>query len=308
MSRPLAISVITPSYNQGEFITRTLASVERQSLPALEHLVYDGGSSDSTLSILSRSGPRVRWVSGPDGGQADAVNRGLQACRGDVIGWINSDDIYYPEAFARVAAAFGEDPELDVVYGRADHIDVHDQIIDAYPTLPWDPALLRQICYICQPALFFRRRVIERVGLLDANLHYCMDYNYWLRLADSGCRFVYLPFRLAGSRLYPDTKTLADRPSVHREIAAMFSAYQGSVPLRWIYAYAHHSTLRRLDRERQPLRYLIELSVETIRSHWRWNHRLDLTVPLKVLRINQQIARRSISVADDASGAAEEHL
>jgi glycosyltransferase involved in cell wall biosynthesis len=292
MSAPIRISVITPSYNQGDYIGRTLASVERQSLPALEHLVYDGGSRDGTLRVLRESGPRVHWVSRPDGGQAEAVNQGLQACRGEVIGWINSDDIYYPEAFARVAAAFEADPELDVVYGEADHIDVHDQPFEAYPTLPWDPDLLRQICYICQPALFFRRRVVDRVGLLDAALHYCMDYNYWLRLADAGCRFAYIPCKLAGSRLYANTKTLYDRPAVHREIADMFLSYQGAVPLRWVYAYAHYSTIQEIDRQRQPLRYLIGLSIETMRSQWRWNHRLDLTVPLQVRRINRQLAQR----------------
>jgi hypothetical protein len=120
-----------------------------------------------------------------------------------------------------------------------------------------------------------------------------MDYNYWLRLADAGCRFAYIPCKLAGSRLYANTKTLHDRPAVHREIADMFQSYQGAVPLRWVYAYAHYSTIQEIDRQRQPLRYLIGLSIETMRSQWRWNHRLDLTVPLQVRRINRQLAQRS---------------
>jgi glycosyltransferase involved in cell wall biosynthesis len=277
------ISVITPSYNQGEFIGRTLASVASQSHPAHEHLVFDGGSTDATLDVLRRAGAGVHWVSRPDRGQADAVNQGLVAASGEVIGWINSDDIYYPDTLARVASAFERHPDIDVIYGKADHIDIHDRAFEPYPTTFWDPQLLRHTCFICQPALFFRRRVIERVGLLDAGLQYCMDYNYWLRLADAGCRFSYLPYRLAGSRLYATNKTLHDRVAVHREIADMFQRYQGSVPLRWVYACAHYSTAERINRDRNPLRYTFALYLQTMRFQWLWNHRLGLSA-LRQLR------------------------
>ena len=149
-----SISVITPSFNQGAFIARTLASVANQSHPPLEHLIFDGGSSDNTLAVLRQAGGSVRWVSRPDGGQADAVNQGLKAARGDVIAWINSDDIYYPQAFAQVAARFAADPSIDVVYGDADHIDLQDQPFEPYPTAVWDPWLLPHVCFICQPACF----------------------------------------------------------------------------------------------------------------------------------------------------------
>ena len=102
MSESIRISVVTPSYNQGVFLGRTLASVASQSYPPHEHLVFDGGSSDETLQVLKAAGPGVRWVSQPDNGQADAVNQGLQAARGNIIGWLNSDDIYYPDAFKTV--------------------------------------------------------------------------------------------------------------------------------------------------------------------------------------------------------------
>ena len=118
--KPLRISVITPSFNQGGFIGRTLASVANQNYPAHEHLIFDGGSSDTTLDVLKAAGSSIRWVSRPDGGQADAVNQGLQSAEGDVIAWLNSDDIYYPGAFEKVAEAFNSDPNLDVLYGMAD--------------------------------------------------------------------------------------------------------------------------------------------------------------------------------------------
>ena len=278
------ISVITPSYNQGEFLGRTLASVASQSHGAHEHLVFDGGSSDATLDVLRLAGAGVHWVSRPDRGQADAVNQGLLAASGDVIGWINSDDIYYPDTLARVAGAFERHPEIDVIYGKADHIDIHDQAFESYPTSFWDPQLLRHTCFICQPALFFRRRVIEQVGLLDSSLQYCMDYNYWLRLADAGCRFSYLPYKLAGSRLYETNKTLRDRIAVHREIAEMFKKYYGSVPLRWVYAYAHYSTAAHINRDQEPLRYKLGLYMQTVLNQWRWNQRFGLSALLQLRR------------------------
>jgi glycosyltransferase involved in cell wall biosynthesis len=290
MSESIRISVVTPSYNQGVFLGRTLASVASQSYPPHEHLVFDGGSSDETLQVLKAAGPGVRWVSQPDNGQADAVNQGLQAASGDIIGWLNSDDIYYPNAFKTVAETFAADPSLDVLYGAADHIDLDDIPFESYPTTFWDPDLLQHTCFICQPALFFRRRVIERVGLLDANLRYCMDYNYWLRLADANCRFAYIPEKLAGSRLYADNKTLSDRPAVHREIAEMFRSYQGEVPLRWVFAYAHHSTADRLDRSKEPIRFKLHLYLETMRSQWRWNHRIGISALRELRRASRRHA------------------
>jgi glycosyltransferase involved in cell wall biosynthesis len=290
MNPSIRISVVTPSYNQGAFLGRTLASVASQSHPPHEHLVFDGGSTDNSVEVLKAAGNGVRWVSRPDGGQADAVNQGLQTASGEVIAWINSDDVYYPGTFAKVAAAFAADPDLDVVYGAADHIDLFDRAFEAYPTTFWDPELLRHTCFICQPALFFRRRVVERVGLLDAGLRYCMDYNYWLRLADAGCHFAYLNDKLAGSRLYADNKTLSDRPSVHKEIAEMFKAYEGHVPLRWVFAYAHHSTAASIDRTYHPLRFKLTLYMETIRSQWRWNHRAGLSALRELRRASRRHA------------------
>ncbi|MCX5956474.1 MAG: glycosyltransferase family 2 protein [Cyanobacteria bacterium] len=287
--KPLRISVITPSFNQGGFIGRTLASVANQNYPAHEHLIFDGGSSDTTLDVLKAAGSSIRWVSRPDGGQADAVNQGLQSAEGDVIAWLNSDDIYYPGAFEQVAEAFNSDPNLDVLYGMADHIDVDDHPFEEYPTIPWNPEKLRQTCFICQPALFFRRRVIGKVGLLDASLHYCMDYNYWLRLADAGCRFEYHPAKLAGSRLYADNKTLSNRVAVHQEIGEMFKAHDGRVPLKWIYAYAHHHTHAWIDRSQHPRRFKFVLYLQTMRSLMHWNHKLDFA-DLQELRRPRQPA------------------
>lgn len=264
----MKVSVITPSFNQGQFIERTLLSVARQSGVDVEHLVMDGGSTDNTVEILTQFCPPLRWVSVPDKGQADAVNNGILSSDGDVIGWLNSDDIYYPDAIRRVVTFFKEHPSVDVVYGQADHIDVHDYPFEAYPTEHWNFERLHQTCFICQPALFFRRRVVEKNGLLDASLHYCMDYDYWLRLSYAGVRFAYLEEKLAGSRLYSGNKTLGEKVPVHAEVNDMFKKNSGKVPKLWLQKYAQVSMHERLG---GIARSKIEFSVRYALAKMHWN-------------------------------------
>jgi len=235
----MKVSIITPSFNQGQFIERTLKSVASQSGVEIEHVVFDGGSTDNTLDVLRNFTPPVNWVSKKDRGQTDAVNQGIRATDGEIIGWLNSDDIYYPGAIAQVVAFFTTHPDIDVIYGMADHIDINDKSFESYPTEPWNYERLHETCFICQPALFFRRQVVEQHGLLDESLNYCMDYEYWLRLGKEGVRFFYIEIKLAGSRLYADNKTLGARVKVHKEINDMFKKKFGKVPDKWLFNYAH---------------------------------------------------------------------
>lgn len=232
------ITVITPSFNQGRFIGETIESVLSQGVSNVEYLVFDAVSTDETVSVLSSYNGKITWVSEPDRGQTDAVNKGLKAARGKIIGWLNSDDIYYPGAFSAVLEVFEQHPEVDVIYGLADHIDEKGNFLEEYYNEEWDYDRLRDICFICQPAVFFRKSVVDQFGPLDDSLNYCMDYEYWLRIGEKK-PFFFLKQKLAGSRLYHDNKTLGAAVAVHREILQMFKKVHPPIPDRWIFNYAH---------------------------------------------------------------------
>lgn len=271
----MKISVITPTLNQGHFIERTIQSVLSQDWEPLEYVIFDGGSTDGTLDILKQYSDRVRWFSEPDQGQADAINKGITATSGEVIGWINSDDIYYPGTIRTIAEYFSAHPDMDVVYGMADHIDVTDYPSEPYPTEPWNLARLQETCFICQPAAFFRRSVVDRHGLLDVGLQYCMDYEYWLRLSTAGVHFGYLERKLAGSRMYANNKTLSARVQVHAEINDMFRRRFGRVPDRWLYNYANALIDERIKKSGQATRPVFGRRLEPIFAALRWNRRVS---------------------------------
>jgi glycosyltransferase involved in cell wall biosynthesis len=289
----MKVSVVTPSFNQGRFIGRTLESVAIQTGAEIEHVVFDGGSTDDTIEVLRRFGKAVRWVSERDKGQADAVNKGIRATDGEIIGWLNSDDIYYPGAIARVVAFLDAQPNVDVVYGMADHIDLSDQAFEAYPSEAWNFARLRETCFICQPAAFFRRRVVEHHGLLDEKLHFCMDYEYWLRLAKAGVNFAYLEHKLAGSRLYAENKTMGSRLKVHAEINDMQKSLFGRVPDRWLWNYAHAAIDDRVDRNASPRWFALRMLIATIKAAFHWNGRISPEMKADLLHLWRRLRNRS---------------
>jgi glycosyltransferase involved in cell wall biosynthesis len=264
------VSIVTPSYQQGSFIERTLQSVARQD-GDVEHIVMDGGSSDGTVAILERWRDRISFSSGRDGGQTAAINAGIARARGEILGYLNSDDVYYEGAVAAAVEAFERDPEADVVYGDAVHIDADDRMVGAYPTEEWSMERLKLVCFLCQPAVFFRRRVIEQFGPFDARLHYCMDYEYWLRLGMRGARFVHIPARLAASRVHDATKTRTRPREACTETNGMLRERIGYVPDNWLWNYAHavldgRGVVRSTDRG-----YLLRAALLTTAAAFRWN-------------------------------------
>jgi glycosyltransferase involved in cell wall biosynthesis len=232
----LKFSVITPSFSQGRFIERTIQSVLSQNISDIEYVICDGGSNDETIEILQKYNDKIRWVSEPDRGQADAVNKGITMTTGDIIAWINSDDIYSPGTFEVVKKIFETHPEIEAIYGHADWIDEKDNILQPFPTESWDYKRLKYNCFLCQPSVFFRRSLVENHGYLDSSLEYCMDYELWLRYGKY-VSFYEVQQKFASSRMYKTNKTLGKRLPAHYEINLMLKQKFGIVPENWILAY-----------------------------------------------------------------------
>ena len=154
---PPLVSIVTPSFNQGRFLRRTIDSVLNQTYPHIEYRVMDGGSTDDSVEILKSYGDRFPWVSQRDGGQTNAINTGLAQSRGEIQAYLNSDDILTPDAVARVVRHFVERPDCDMVYGLGQHIDQDDGFLDWYPTADYSLKRLIRECCVCQPAAFWRR-------------------------------------------------------------------------------------------------------------------------------------------------------
>jgi glycosyltransferase involved in cell wall biosynthesis len=185
------ISIITPSYNQAAFLKETVDSVRGQEGDfAVEHIIVDGGSTDGSVEFLKTLGDQVRWISEPDRGQADAVNKGIAMASGDIIGWLNSDDLYLPGTLQAVMEHFHENPGCRWAYGRCRIIDKDGKErwkwITGYKNARlkrFSFAKLIRENFISQPAVFFLKDLFDEAGPLDLKLHYAMDYDLWLRFA-----------------------------------------------------------------------------------------------------------------------------
>jgi glycosyltransferase involved in cell wall biosynthesis len=202
------VSIVTPSLNQGRFIEATIESVRGQDYPRIEHLVVDGASRDQTLEILARHSPPLRWVSAPDAGQSPAINRGFRMASGEIVSWLNADDLLLPGSVRAVVDAFRSNPGTMMVYGDGRLIDVDGGLLQPFRfTEPFNLRRLIEVHdYILQPAAFVRREALEAVGYLDESLQWSMDWDLWIRI---GQRFPvrYLPIPLAEVRIHADTKT-----------------------------------------------------------------------------------------------------
>jgi glycosyltransferase involved in cell wall biosynthesis len=234
------VSIVTPSYNQGRFLRRTVESVLGQDYPRVEYLVCDGGSTDESVDILRSYGNRFYWHSGLDRGQADAINQGLARAQGEIVGYLNSDDVLLPGALTTAVGHLQRQPGWDVVYGNAWHCDENDRMLAAYPTAAYGFERLLQDCCICQPAAFWRRAIMDRVGPFDAALHYALDYEFWMRIDRAGGTLAHVPEYLACSRLHPRAKTLAARAAVYREILAVSRRHAGDASFSQYFAYWYH--------------------------------------------------------------------
>lgn len=207
------ISIISPSLNQGEFIEETILSVLSQDYENFEYIVVDGLSSDETLGILEKYADKLTWISEEDSGQTNAINKGIRMATGDIIGYLNSDDILLPNALKKVAEAFQEHPDTMWLTGKSLIINEDGesirQWITTYKNLHLRMHNFKSLLiadYISQPATFWRREVVSEVGYLDESLHYVMDYEYWLRTYQQ-FQPVFVNAYLAGFRVHKSSKT-----------------------------------------------------------------------------------------------------
>jgi GT2 family glycosyltransferase len=213
------ISLVTPSYAQGRFLERTLLSVLGQGYPELEYVVQDGGSSDGTLEILRRyEGQLTHWASEPDDGQADAINRGFRRTSGEIMGWLNSDDMLLPGALAYVAGYFAAHPDVDVVYGNRIMVDESDDQIGIWVLPRHDDRALTLADYVPQETLFWRRRMWDAAGgRVDPTFGYALDWDLLLRFRAAGASMVRLPRFLGAFRVHDEQKTSVDHALGARE-------------------------------------------------------------------------------------------
>ena len=251
MSIPATISVITPSYNQGNYLSETIESIIGQEGDfRVDYIVVDGASTDDSVDLIRHyqsmvesgawpvrcGGIRFRWLSEKDEGQVDALNKGFGLAEGSILAWLNSDDTYLPGALQTAADFFRDHPQTGMLYGDARYCDTNGKALGSYRTEPYDFEKLAWFNFICQPATFFRKDVWEAVGGLDTGLQYALDYDLWIRI---GKRFPcsYLPRTLATYRLHESSKTVREETLYQNSEEALHLAIKhfGWAPLTRIY-------------------------------------------------------------------------
>lgn len=217
-----SIALVTPSFQQAAFIERTLLSVLDQRYPRLEYFVQDGGSSDGTVDVLKRQEQRLSgWQSEADKGQSHAINLGFARTSGEIMAWLNSDDLLLPGALAQVAAYFAAHPEVDVVYGHRVLIDEQDREIGRWVLPAHDNEVLSWADFVPQETMFWRRSLWDKVGGIDENFRFAMDWDLLLRFRDAGARMVRLPHFLGAFRIHEAQKTSAAINDVGRREMAL---------------------------------------------------------------------------------------
>lgn len=250
--KPL-VSIVTPSFNQAQFLEQTILSVKEQDYPNIEHIVIDGGSTDGSLDIIKKYSDSLVWISEPDEGQSQAINKGFKMAKGEIIGWINSDDYYLPGAVSIAMSNLAAENDVDLVYGYCEKVDENGGTTDILKSPEFDRQLLfSNPCLINQQSVFFRRSLLDKVGLLDENLHYAMDYDLWIRMAKAG-NFKLIPEVLAAYRFSSDCKSVANSQKFWTEVDQIFRKNDG-LNLPPLYLALHRSKIVHAiwDRLRSP--------------------------------------------------------
>jgi glycosyltransferase involved in cell wall biosynthesis len=229
------VSIITPSYNQAQFIEETIQSVLAQDYPGIEYIIVDGGSTDGSLEIIQKYASRLAWwISEKDHGHADALNKGFAHARGDILAWLNSDDTYYPGAVSEAVAYLQEHPEVGMVYGDADLTDHSGRVIGRFASRQTDYLrLLRGSVHIPQATTFFRAALWRQIGPLDLSLFFAFDYNFWVQLSKVS-RLQYLPRLWATFRLHDEGKSVRFDDRCYPDMLRVYQRERGR-RLSWLW-------------------------------------------------------------------------
>jgi len=266
LRRP-AVTIVTPSFNQGEFIRATIESVLAQDYPELQYIVMDGGSTDQTAAIAAEYAGRLTWICEKDRGQAHAINKGFAMAQGEIVAWLNSDDILLPGAVRRAVDAFAVAPaQVGAVYGEGYRMDREGKITGRFratePFNLWKLVYLSD--YVLQQSAFFRRAAVEEVGWLDESLHYALDWDLLIRLGKHFGLY-YVPDYLGVLREYPDAKSFSGGRARIAEIRRVLERHTGLMraPGYWTYSLDALQWRWRCDLERHapgPSRHLARLA------------------------------------------------
>lgn len=225
------ISIVTPSFNQGQYLEETILSVLNQRYPHVEYIIVDGGSTDASVEVIKHYEKHLAWwVSEKDRGQSHAINKGLERVTGDIVAYINSDDVFLPGAFDVVAKVFQENPQANwvcgscILFGHAD-----EACVKPASPVPGVPEWLH-FNRIPQQSSFWRCSLMDRVGLFEEKFRYVFDYEYWVRFVHAGEQCLPVDFPLAGFRLHGESKTVAEGSKFAAEEQTMREHYLAKLP------------------------------------------------------------------------------
>ena len=254
------ISIITPSYNQAEFLERTILSVLNQNYPNLEYIIIDGGSTDGSVEIIKKYEKYLSyWISEKDNGQTDAINKGFKIATGEIFAWINSDDTYLLGTFSKVAKAFQQHPEADLMYGNIYFINEDDGIIGKLGLTKLDMAhFVFEGISLAQQAVFCTKDIYNKIGGLNLQYQFCMDFDLFIRITHIG-HLRYIPEYLANFRIHKDSKTSTNSDTWRIEHDEIMKRYlpQNADKIHFIYK-------KNLCRLRRILYYLMQGDIKYV--------------------------------------------